>query len=214
MPCYNNEKDDGYVKAIKKIQEAEKYIPKYICCPGPQGPVGPEGPEGPQGPKGECDCKCKSKGELIKNGGFEETTDNKPNNWILTNSSGVTSETGNGRVHSGNKSVNVKNTSKISQTITDINEDCYYELSFFLNSDGDTTGLTVTVTFITTSGSVIGGTVNIREQDIVGSSSNFGYYKLITSKAPSGTTSLKVEFCITANGEQSINIDDVSLTVK
>lgn len=180
---------------------------------GLQGDSGATGPTGPTGPKGECDCKCKSRGELIKNGGFENTTNDKPNDWILTNIDGVTSQSSNGRVHSGNKSVNIKDKSKISQTV-EINDECYYELSFFLNAQADETQLTATVTFNTDSTSIIGGIINIRKKDITTTSGSFGYYKLITSKAPVGTNSIKVEFSVIANEQQSINVDDVSLTIK
>ena len=113
------------------LNDNDNFKTKYICCRGPQGQIGPQGPEGPPGKDGECNCKCKSKGELIKNGGFEVISNNKPLDWVLTNPIGVTTETGTGKVHTGNRSVSVKNDSKISQTIIDVSDDCYYELSFF-----------------------------------------------------------------------------------
>lgn len=180
---------------------------------GPTGATGLTGPTGPTGPTGQCECKCPSKGELLLNGGFEKTTSDKPDSWIFTNPTGVTSQTASGRVHSGNKSVNVKNLSTIKQTISVSGCGCNYELSFFLNSSGNNTSLKATVTFVTSTGSVSGGTLSIREGDIVNSSSSFDYYKLITSASPTNTNSIIVEFAVTSNGEQSINIDDASLVI-
>ena len=37
--------------------------------------------------------------------------------------------------------------------------------------------------------------------------------QLITSKSPSNTTSITVKFLVNAFGEQSLDLDDVSLTV-
>lgn len=46
----------SYEKALKKIEEDQKCIPKFCCCPslvGPPGSQGPQGEPGPQGPQGE-----------------------------------------------------------------------------------------------------------------------------------------------------------------
>ena len=45
------------------------------------GQTGPTGPTGTTGPMGE-DCAT---GELLLNGGFEDVTDDQPNDWTFTN---------------------------------------------------------------------------------------------------------------------------------
>lgn len=47
MNCNNN-----YEKALKKIEDDQKCIPKYICC------VGATGPQGPSGDGDETCCAC------------------------------------------------------------------------------------------------------------------------------------------------------------
>ena len=51
----------------------------------------------------------------------------------------------------------------------------------------------------------------VRSQDITNSNRDFAYYRLITSQAPTGTTAIKIEFIVNANGNQSLDLDDVSL---
>ncbi len=52
----------------------------------------------------------------------------------------------------------------------------------------------------------------VRNQDITNSNRDFAYYRLITTQAPVGTTAIKIEFIVEANGNQSLDLDDVSLT--
>ena len=51
----------------------------------------------------------------------------------------------------------------------------------------------------------------VRSQDITNSNRDFAYYRLITSQAPAGTIAIKIEFIVNANGNQSLDLDDVSL---
>lgn len=44
--------DKSYEKALQKIENDQKYMPKYTCC------IGITGPRGPQGPAGESDSTC------------------------------------------------------------------------------------------------------------------------------------------------------------
>lgn len=186
---------------------------KWYLIPGPKGDKGEQGPQGKQGEPGKCDCNCQSKGQLITNSGFEKATDGKPNNWVLTNPSGITITSANGRVHSGNNALTVKSQSAISQTIEILGGGCFYELSFFLNANGDNTGLTATVKFITATGSTIGSELIINQHDIPGASSNFAYYKVITAVAPTNTIAIEVKLTTSGASNQSVNIDDVSLTI-
>ena len=173
---------------------------------------GSTGPTGPTGPTGNCTCSCVSRGELVLNGGMEIVIDDKPTGWLFSNQDNVTSENSQGRVHSGNWSVNITDDTTISQVINNIEAGCFYELSFFARGEGAQVSLNANVIFITNSGDVLGGNIIVRSQDITNSNRDFAYYKLITTKAPVGTTAIKIEFSVEANGNQSLDLDDVSLT--
>lgn len=167
---------------------------------------------GPTGPTENCTCSCVSRGELVLNGGMEIVIDDKPTGWLFSNPDNVTSENSQGRVHSGNWSVNITDDTTISQVINNIETGCFYELSFFARGEGAQVSLNANVIFITNSGDVLGGNIIVRSQDITNSNRDFAYYKLITTKAPVGTTAIKIEFSVEANGNQSLDLDDVSLT--
>lgn len=215
---FNN--DDNCHKDKKKHCCHEK----IICCFKSKGPTGPTGPRGatgptgptgatgPTGPTGNCRCSCVSKGELVVNGGMEVVIDDKPTGWIFTNPEDITSENSQGRVHSGNWSVNIGDDSTLSQVINNIEVGCFYELSFFARGEGAQVSLNANVIFLTNYGDVLGGNIMVRAQDITNSNRDFAYYRLITSQAPVGTTGIKIEFIVNANGNQSLDLDDVSLT--
>ena len=215
---FNN--DDNCHKDKKKHCCHEK----IICCFRSKGPTGPTGPRGatgptgptgatgPTGPTGNCRCSCVSKGELVVNGGMEVVIDDKPTGWIFTNPEDITSENSQGRVHSGNWSVNIGDDSTLSQIINNIEAGCFYELSFFARGEGAQVSLNANVIFLTNYGDVLGGNLMVRAQDMTNSNRDFAYYKLITSQAPVGTTGIKIEFIVNANGNQSLDLDDVSLT--
>ena len=182
---------------------------------GITGPTGPTGATGATGPTGRCECRCQSKGQLILNGGMEAITDNKPDDWIFTNASGVSSVDSQGRVHSGSWSVNIEDDSAIEQTIavTQCGGGCFYNLSFFARGEGSQVGFTATVVFETTTGQVEGGKVTVRQQDITNSNRDFAFYQLITSASPVNITGITVKFSVTAEGNQSLDLDDVSLII-
>lgn len=144
---------------------------------------------------------------------MENRSENKPSNWIFTNPNGITSVTSQGRVHSGSWTVNIADKSAIEQTIQVVSDGCFYKLSFFARGEGNQVGLTATVTFETTTGPVTGGTITVRQQDITNSNRDFAFYQLITSASPSNTTAIKIKFLVDADGEQSLDLDDVSLIV-
>ena len=81
------------------------------------GPTGPRGATGPTDPTGNCTCSCVSRGELVVNGGMEIVIDDKPTGWLFSNPDNITSENSQGRVHSGNWSVNITDDSTLSQVI-------------------------------------------------------------------------------------------------
>ena len=97
------------------------------------------------------------------------------------------------------------------QKIDNIEEGCYYNLSFFAHGSAQV-GLTAKLVFETPGGDVIGGTVTVRKQDLINSNRDFAYFKMITSAAPNGVTGVRIEFSVDATGGQSLDLDDVSLT--
>lgn len=175
--------------------------------------TGPTGATGATGPTGTCECNCQSMGQLVLNGGMEEILDNKPADWEFINPSGVVSVDIQGRVHSGEHAVNMENGSAIKQTIPIIQGGCHYIFSFFAKGEGSQVGITATVTFETTSGPLVGGTITVRQQDIPSSNRIFSYYQVITDEAPANITGITIEILVNAFGNQSLDLDDVSLIV-
>ena len=173
---------------------------------GPIGLQGKRGPKGEQGPPGKCDCKCKSSGELLENGGMEQFVGNIPTGWSTTTPNLISRETASGRVHTGESAVVMPNGSDLSQ-IVPVQGGCFYKLSFFAHGEGAQVGFTATVTFIT------GGTgleITVRRMDMPSGSREFGYYRGITILAPKGATEAEIKFVVTANGNQYMDLDDVS----
>lgn len=144
---------------------------------------------------------------------MESIFNDAPTDWVFINGNGISSVSAQGRVHSGNWAVNIQNNSAIEQTIPVTACGCYYILSFFARGEGSQVGLTATVTFETSSGTVNGGTITVRQQDITNSNRDFAFYQLVTSGAPCNTTAITIKFLVTAQGNQSLDLDDVSLIV-
>lgn len=180
---------------------------------GATGATGNTGATGTTGATGQCECNCVSDGEMIINGGMEDILDDQPTDWIFTNPDGITSNDSQGRVHSGNYSVNIEDGSAIEQVVDVAEGGCYYRLSFFARGEGSQVGLTASIIFETTTGDVDGGSITIRQQDITNSNREFAFYQFITEQSPVNTTAIVVRFEVTANGEQSLDLDDVSLTI-
>jgi hypothetical protein len=177
---------------------------------GEQGEQGPIGQPGEQGPPGECGCECMSSGELIINGGMEDFTGNIPTAWSTTTPNAISIDSESGHVHSGESAVAISNGGILFQTVP-INGGCCYELSFFAHGEGSQVGLTVTVTFDTGDE---GLKIIIRKQDLPNSNRDFGYYKGITVRAPDSAAMAVIRFEVNANGNQYLDLDDVSFTVK
>lgn len=131
----------------------------------------------------------------------------------FTNPTGISSVDAQGRVHSGDFAVNIENDSAIEQTIPILEGGCFYELSFFARGEGAQVGFTATVTFETPTGPVVGGEITVDQQDVPNSNRDFGFYQIITEAAPINATGITVRFDVVANGEQSLDLDDVSLVV-
>ena len=201
------------------------------CCPiipgsiGPTGPTGPQGLQGIQGiqgvtgstgptePTGVCTCPCQSRGELIVNGGMETIANNFPTGWLTTTPNLINIVTQQGRVHSGNNAVNLENGAILEPNIP-INGSCYYDFSFFAHGEGSQANLIATLIFANTTGlEVIGGQITINSQDMPNSNRSFRYYRTISTLTTANATNILIRFVINTQGSQSIDIDDVSLSI-
>lgn len=180
---------------------------------GPKGDTGPAGPKGDTGPAGVCTCPCRSRGELAVNGGMEAFTGSVPTGWTMNNASLSSKVTQQGRVHSGSSAVNLENGAVLTQDIA-ITGGCFYGLSFFARGEGAQVGLTATLTFYNEEEEATPGlTITVRQQDIPTDNRNYVYYRSVSVAAPGDAVTLRVQFRVTANGGQSLDLDDVSLTI-
>ena len=186
---------------------------------GPTGPTGPAGtagvtgPTGPTGPAGTCTCPCRSKGEMATNGGMELLTNDVPTGWTANNKTLVSSTDQQGRVHSGNRAVNLEDGAVLYQDVP-VEAGCFHTLSFFARGEGSQVGFTAKVIYLNAQNQPTQGLlIQVRQQDLVNSNRSFAYYRGITSAAPAGTVKARIEFTVTANGGQSMDLDDVSFSV-
>ncbi|HBR03550.1 MAG TPA: hypothetical protein DD738_13180, partial [Ruminiclostridium sp.] len=166
------------------------------------------GPTGPTGPAGMS--ACPSSGELVVNGGMEEFTGTVPTGWTSSTPTLISQATAQGRVHTGLSAVSLENGATLTQTITPINPECFYEFSFFAKGEGSQVGFVATVYFLTPGGDVLGAMITAREQDVPDSNRNFSYYRALTSAAPNDATGVRIDFTVTAQGGQSLDLDNVS----
>lgn len=181
---------------------------------GPTGPAGPTGYTGPAGSTGTCTCAYISTGELITNGGMELFTVNIPTGWITTTPHDISQVTQQGRVHSGNSSVNLSDGARLGQIVS-INPGCFYELSFFAHGVGSQVELEATVTFKTPQGDDTPGLqIAVMPNNIPDNDREFAFYRGITVKAPAGSTTAEVFFTTKAGDEQSLDLDDISFIVQ
>jgi len=153
-------------------------------------------------------------GELAANGGMEVFTNGVPNGWTTTTPTLVSQQTDSGLVHSGSSAVNLAKGAILTQVIPVAAAACYYKFSFFANASAEGAGIVATVTFETPGGDVAGGSITVRDTDIVNSRDNFAYYRMVTLASPLTATAARIRFAIPAGtGGQSINLDDVSFGI-
>jgi hypothetical protein len=141
---------------------------------------------------------------------MEAFTGNIPTGWTSATPDEISRVTAQGRVHSGTSAVNMEDGGILTQNITGIQPQCYYEFSFFAHAEGARVGLTATVNFLTPGGDVVGGSITVRERDMPNANREFGYYRLYTTAAPADVTGARIDFSVIAGGRQSADIDDVS----
>ena len=141
---------------------------------------------------------------------MEAVNNQLPVGWIANSTVLVTSTDAQGRVHSGQYAVNLKDNGRLSQFI-DIQEGCFYAFSFFTKGEGQQIGLTASVIFRNdVGGELARDTITIRNQDTTTSTRSWGYYRILTKNAPLSAARAEIVFLADGLGEQSIDIDDVS----
>lgn len=181
---------------------------------GATGPTGPRGATGATGPTGTCECPCRSRGEIIVNGGMEVFSGNIPANWTVNDTALVSRVDLQGRVHSGDLAVHLEDGAVLYQDVA-VGAGCFYELSFFARGEGSQVGVIATVTYFDAQDRPTEGLViRVRQQDMVNSNRVFAYYRGIATAAPAGTVRARIAFAVNASGMQGMDLDDVSFSVK
>ena len=180
---------------------------------GPTGATGATGATGPTGPTGTCTCSCRSRGELVLNGGMEAFTDTVPTSWTANNKNLVSQVGQQGRVHSGNLAANLVNGAVLYQDIA-VDAGCYHRFSFFARGEGSKVSVTAKVIYLNAQDQPTQGLlIQVRQQDMTNSNRDFAYYQGITIAAPAGTVKARIEFDVSADGGQSMDLDDVSFSL-
>ena len=151
---------------------------------------------------------------MVSNGGMELlATDTIPLYWNINHTDLAESDTEQGDVHSGNRSVRLSDGAVFWQDI-DIEGGCYFELNFFARGNGSQVQLEACVIFYNEDDTEPTETcILIRSQDIPTDNRSFSYYRFITAQAPENAYLARIEFRVTANGNQSLLLDDVSFSV-
>lgn len=179
---------------------------------GRDGAVGPTGPTGPTGPAGTCTCVCRARGELLLNSSMETVTDGRPDSWMANDTALVSAVEQPGRVHSGQRAVSLASGAIFWQDVA-VEAGCFHTLSFFARGEGSQVGVNASVTYYTEQEQpVIGLTIPVRQQDMVSESRSFAYYRGMTAAAPEGAATARIQFEVTADDGQSMDLDDVSFT--
>ena len=180
---------------------------------GPTGATGATGATGPTGPTGTCTCSCRSRGELVLNGGMEAFTDTVPTSWTANNKNLVSQVGQQGRVHSGNMAANLVNGAVLYQDIA-VDAGCYHRFSFFARGEGSKVSVTAKVIYLNAQDQPTQGLlIQVRQQDMTNSNRDFAYYQGITIAAPAGTVKARIEFDVSTDGGQSMDLDDVSFSL-
>ncbi len=203
-------------------------LPGPIGPQGVQGPTGSTGPTGPTGAQGiqgltgstgstgatgpAGEDSCPFAGNLVFNGDMELFTGNIPTGWTSTTPTEIGEMNAPGRVHTGEASVNIGNGDVLTQEISGINPGCMYEFSFFARGEGLQVGVIAIVNFLTPGGDVLGAIINVRQEDLPTDNRNFSYYRVFTTPAPINVTGVRIDFNVTAESEQSLDLDDVSFS--
>ncbi len=178
---------------------------------GATGATGATGPTGPTGATGAAGTVLP--GELVTNGTMEQFTNTVPTGWTMNNEALSGQATGAGQVHSGLSAVQLASGAQMRQTLAAA-PGSYYRLSFYAQGVGDQPAVTGRIIFTDAAGGEsIAADVSVRSQDMVKTAPNFGYYQVISTVVPENVTTVTVYLEATGGTDDSVILDDVSLTV-
>lgn len=178
---------------------------------GATGATGATGPTGPTGATGAAGTVLP--GELVTNGTMEQFTNTVPTGWTVNNEALSGQATGAGQVHSGLSAVQLASGAQMRQTLAAA-PGSYYRLSFYAQGVGDQPAVTGRIIFTDAAGGEsIAADVSVRSQDMVKTAPNFGYYQVISTVVPENVTTVTVYLEATGGADDSVILDDVSLTV-
>lgn len=181
---------------------------------GPTGATGATGATGPTGPTGATGAAgTVLPGELVTNGTMEQFTNTVPTGWTVNNDALAGQATGAGQVHSGLSAVQLASGAQMRQTLAAA-PGSYYRLSFYAQGVGDQPAVTGRIIFTDAAGGESNAAdVSVRPQDMVKTAPNFGYYQVISTVVPENATTVTVYLEATGGTDDSVILDDVSLTV-
>lgn len=181
---------------------------------GPTGATGATGATGPTGPTGATGATgTVLPGELVTNGTMEQFTNTVPTGWTMNNDALAGQATGAGQVHSGLSAVQLASGAQMRQTQAAA-PGSYYRLSFYAQGVGDQPAVIGRIIFTDAAGGEsIAADVSVRSQDMVKTAPNFGYYQVISTVVPENVTTVTVYLEATGGTDDSVILDDVSLTV-
>ena len=178
---------------------------------GATGATGATGPTGPTGATGAAGTVLP--GVLVTNGTMEQFTNTVPTGWTINNDALAGQATGAGQVHSGLSAVQLASGAQMRQTLAAA-PGSYYRLSFYAQGVGDQPAVTGRIIFTDAAGGESNAAdVSVRSQDMVKTAPNFGYYQVISTVVPENVTTVTVYLEATGGTDDSVILDDVSLTV-
>lgn len=178
---------------------------------GAAGATGATGPTGPTGATGAAGTVLP--GELVTNGSMEQFTNTVPTGWTMNNDALAGQSTAAGQVHSGLSAVQLASGAQMRQSVAAV-AGSYYRLSFYAQGVGDQPAVIGRIIFTDAAGGESNAAdVSVRSQDMVKTAPNFGYYQVISTVVPENVTTVTVDLETTGGADDSVILDDVSLTV-
>lgn len=178
---------------------------------GATGATGATGPTGPTGATGAAGTVLP--GELVTNGSMEQFTNTVPTGWTVNNDALAGQSTAAGQVHSGLSAVQLASGAQMRQSVAAV-AGSYYRLSFYAQGVGDQPAVIGRIIFTDAAGGESNAAdVSVRSQDMVKTAPNFGYYQVISTVVPENVTTVTVDLETTGGADDSVILDDVSLTV-
>ena len=149
----------------------------------------------------------------MTNGTMEQFTNTVPTGWTVNNEALAGQATAAGQVHSGLSAVQLASGAQMRQTLAAA-PGSYYRLSFYAQGVGDQPAVTGRIIFTdAVGGESNAADVTVRSQDMVKTAPNFGYYQVISTVVPENVTTVTVYLEATGGTDDSVILDDVSLTV-